>query len=429
MCYIMNLRPKLFAFSLIKRFSTQVQTKAASLIISKHCMPEPEYNIEYLCNEKNRDAILNNIMKRKGVGDIDKVLELSKKLDSKNELLLELSKIPNCTDPQVLEYGDEPQILKISGSERKFDFKPQEFSVLAGKLKLLRTENLGPFAGHKSYILLGDLAELEQALIHYSIRKLMVSGFKLVSVPDILPTAVIERCGLIVNNERTLVYTLDPCYGDKLGLSGTAEMSLANKLTNTVLSQEKLPLKLAAVSRCFRAETSKAAEERGIYRVHQFTKVEMFACSEQEKSSDFLSEIQSIQEDMFTDLNLHFKVLDMPPYELGAPAYRKLDIEGWMPGRGIFGELSSCSNCTDYQSRRLNIKYKTKNGETMHVHTLNGTACAIPRMLIAICETHQTKDGNIKVPSKLVPYMKGKTIIEKQPIADTRTYKYKPKIN
>ncbi|XP_020282469.1 serine--tRNA ligase, mitochondrial [Pseudomyrmex gracilis] len=394
----------------------------------KLCVPEPEYNIAFLCNPENRDVISNNIKRRKGVGDIDKVLEYFGKPEKQKLLLQELNKIPNCTHPSIIEYGDKPKLLKECGKKPEFDFEPKEFTELVTNLKAIRTHALGPVAGQRSYMLLGDLADLEEALIQYTVKELMKEGFKLLSVPDILPTKVIERCGLIVDGDRTLVYNLDSYYGDDYSLSGTAEMALAAKLINTTLSYDMLPLKLASVSRCYRAETSSILDERGIYRVHQFTKVEMFICSEPSQSEALFQDLQNVQQQLFSSLGLHFHIMDMPPSDLGSPAYRKCDIEGWMPGRKLYGELSSCSNCTDYQSRRLNIKYKTKDGETVHVHTLNGTACAIPRMLIALCETYQTKHHRITVPEKLVPLMKSKTLIKKQEIADTRLFKYKPKL-
>lgn len=229
-------------------------------------MPEPEYDTDFLCNPRNRDAILNNIRRRKDIGDIDRVLEFSDKPEKRELFLQELSKIPNCTHSAVLEYGDVPKLLKQSGEKVKFDFEPKEFAELATNLKTIRTQALGPIAGQRSYILLGDLAELEDALIQYSIRKLMKHGFKLVSVPDIIQTNIIERCGLIVDGGRTLVYDLESCYDDDYSLSGTAEMSLAGKLMNTTFSYDKLPFKLVAVSRCYRAEGSSSLDERGIYR-------------------------------------------------------------------------------------------------------------------------------------------------------------------
>lgn len=232
----------------------------------KQLLPEPEYNTDFLCNPTNRDVIFDNIKKRKSIGNIDKVLEYSNDPEKRKLLLQELSKIPNCTHPAVIEYGDKPRLLKECGKKAEFDFEPQEFGELATNLKAIRTYTLGPVSGQRSYILLGDLAELEEALIQHALRRLRKHGFKLLSVPDIIPTKIIERCGLIVDNDRTLVYNLDSHYGDDYSLSGTAEMSLAGKLMNTILSYDVLPMKLAAVSRCYRAEGSGALDERGIYR-------------------------------------------------------------------------------------------------------------------------------------------------------------------
>ncbi|XP_012172347.1 serine--tRNA ligase, mitochondrial [Bombus terrestris] len=414
--------PQFYTRTLYRTQSTQYNVDTITHI------PEPEYNIDFLCNPCNRDIIFNNIAARKSIGDIDKILELSKNPELKKSLLHELNKIPNQTDPRVLSYGEEPQILKECGRNPEFDFEPQEFSTLVTNLKAFKSKQLGPLIGTRGYLFLGDLAELEEALVHFTVRKLMKHGFKLISVPDIIPTEVIERCGLIIDNGRHLVYNLSPFYGENYSLSGTAEMSLAYKVMNTVFSSEDLPLKMAAVSRCFRAEISNLIHERSIYRVHQFTKVEMFVCSKHEESEYQFQELLNIQEDLFSSLNLYFRIIDMPAHDLGSPAYRKVDMEGWMPGRKLYGELSSCSNCTDYQSRRLRIKYKTNKGEVLHVHTLNGTACAVPRMLIALCETHQTKHMRIQIPEILIPYMAGKTLIKKQPIANMKLHKYKSQI-
>ncbi|XP_015523138.1 serine--tRNA ligase, mitochondrial [Neodiprion lecontei] len=392
-------------------------------------LPQPEYDIEYLCDVGNRKYIAENIKQRKGIGDIDKVHQLLETSASRELLDIELGKIPNQTDPRVSDYGPEGRVLNTCGSMPTFNYQPKEFEDLAKNLKLIRTENLGQLSGSRSYMLLGDLAELEEALVYYTLRELVNRKFQVISVPDILPSQIIERCGMIVEGTRTQVYYLDSAHGHCQSLSGTAEMAIAGKLAGARLSLEHLPLKYAAVSRCYRAEASSIIAERGLYRVHQFTKVEMFVCCQPHQSAELLNELQSIEEELFSSLGIHFKVVDMPPHELGAPAYRKLDIEGWMPGRKLFGELSSCSNCTDYQSRRLGIKYETADHRLEHVHTLNGTACAIPRMLIALCETHQTEEGIIKIPEKLLPFMKGKTIIEQQPVAAMRFAKYKPKIH
>ncbi|CAG9101963.1 unnamed protein product [Plutella xylostella] len=386
----------------------------------------PDIDLEYFCNSKNTDEINRNISLRKGVGDIQRVLDIYNTLQSttvtdikynqiKEELSKELQKLPNRTHPKVQQYEEECQVIKKINEKKDFSQHPAlEFSDITRRLNLMRTDKLGHTCGHKSYYFLGELAELEEALIKYTVTTILKKGFQLVSVPDILPSKIIESCGMAVNNDRTQIYSLDPVHhGPDLLLSGTAEMSLAGLLMNSLHSHSHLPLKLAAVSRCYRAETSNVLEERGIYRVHQFTKVEMFVVSPAEDSDSILEYLREMQECLFAPLGIHLQVLDMPPHELGAPAYRKYDIEAWMPGRKNYGEISSCSNCTDYQSRRLHIKYTDSNGSTKYAHTLNGTACAVPRMLIALLETHQDPKGKIWIPEVLQPFMNGKKFIAK----------------
>ena len=179
-------------------------------------------------------------------------------------------------------------------------------------------------------------------------------------------------------------------------------MALAYYYSNKVYKPEDLPIRCAAVSRCYRAEASSIFEERGIYRVHQFNKVEMFSICLPSQSEQVHKEFLSLQTELLTNLGVHFKVLDMPPNELGSAAFRKFDIEAWMPGRGMYGEVSSCSNCTDYQSRRLHIKY---GNEDDFVHTVNGTACAAPRLLITLIETFQSDDKTVKIPEILKQFL------------------------
>lgn len=238
------------------------------------------------------------------------------------------------------------------------------------------------------------------------------------SVPDILPAEVIQSCGMATDGERTQVYRILP---PNLCLSGTSEMALAGYFAGSRLKDNQLPVKVTAISKCFRAETSNLQEEKGIYRVHQFTKVEMFSVCEPSRSTEMLEEFRKIEVNLFKKLGLHFQLLDMPPSELGAPAYRKYDIEAWMPGRKIMGEISSCSNCTDYQSRRLNIKVDSTDE---FAHTVNGTACAIPRMLISIIETFQREDGSILIPQVLQKYMKRNKILKRKILPELKLVKH-----
>ncbi|XP_041979417.1 serine--tRNA ligase, mitochondrial [Aricia agestis] len=414
----------MFKSSLYKIVYNNCKRLKVSKFYSDSCMFE--IDTTYYCNKDNEKEIKHNIEIRKGVGNIRKVLEVYEELKDvkisdkkyqplREQLHFELEKLPNKTHPLVTGYKEDPVVIHTINSKRTFSKEPFEFSEITEKLNIMRTDKLGITCGNRSYCYLGELAEVEEALIKYTVSKLLKKNYLLISVPDILPHAVLKGCGMSPNSNRTQIYALDPTlHGPDLYLSGTAEMSLAGLLMNSIHEIKKLPLKLAAVSRCYRAETSSVVEERGTYRVHQFTKVEMFTVTTPDHSDQMLEEVRKTQEELFTELGLYMRVLDMPPHELGAPAYRKYDIEAWMPGRKNFGEISSCSNCTDYQSRRLNIKYIDGNTKSF-VHTLNGTACAIPRMLIALVETHQDTKGmaRIAIPKVLQPYLNGKEYIGK----------------
>ncbi|XP_014244780.1 serine--tRNA ligase, mitochondrial [Cimex lectularius] len=369
----------------------------------------PQLDFEYICDPVNSEEIKSRIKRRKGEGDVDLVRKLYSDLSStgdpsiRQRLIKEALKIPNKSHPRLLGLKDEPEVIKTIGDIKQTNFKPKTFEELARKLKLIRTDT-SCFTGSRSYYLIDQLAQLELALVNYSVSKLKRLGFEFISVPDILPKHIIEYCGFNTEGERTQVYKLENL-GDDLCLSGTAEMGIAAYLQNKEFSSDELPIKLAAVSRCFRAETSRISEEKGLYRVHQFTKVEMFGVATCEGSAQLLEEFREYEEETFAELGLVLRVLDMPECELGAQAYRKYDVEAFMPGKKKWGEISSTSNCTDYQARRLNIKY-----DGQFAHTINGTACAVPRMIIALMETHQNKNGTVEMPKQLVPYLGSSTI-------------------
>ncbi|PWN50957.1 seryl-tRNA synthetase [Violaceomyces palustris] len=304
--------------------------------------------------------------------------------------------------------------------------------------------------------LTGTLTLLEHALSQYAISIALKKGFVPVSTPDAVRTEVASRCGFrprdaaasqtyFLNTHKSESRndtTSDAEGANDLCLAGTAEIPLAALLANRVfelkppksvdgskappgkldqLPQEHLPLKLIALGHAFRAEAgARGADTRGLYRVHQFTKAEMFVVTEgrTEVSDAMLEELRRIQEEIITGLGLGFRVLNMPSEELGASAYRKYDIEVWMPGRGSWGEVSSASNCTDYQSRRLNIKHSasvTKGGEVdkrgakpVFAHTLNATAAAVPRLIVALLENYGTsREGRLVLPSSLKPFWLG----------------------
>jgi len=334
--------------------------------------------------------------------------ELSTLDEERTELWEKLSQIavqiPNFTDPTA---PDEEQVVEIVGDQLEGPHV-QGHEALAASLGLADFEAASRVVGSKFVYLRGAAAMLEMALQHWAVQQVSKHGFEPIITPDLARSSVVEGCGFAPRGEHTQVYHIE---GSDLCLVGTAEIALAGLVSGGVMEQDALPLKMVGLSHCFRTEAGAAgAAERGLYRLHQFTKVEMFVVSEPHKSADALEEIVEIQRSILQQLGLCFRVLDMPPHELGASASRKFDMEAWMPGRACWGEVSSASNCTDYQARRLGIKMKGPGGN-MFAHTLNGTAVAIPRLILSILETHQNPDGSVEVPEVLQPLM-GITRIE-----------------
>uniref|UniRef100_A0A670J2U9 serine--tRNA ligase n=1 Tax=Podarcis muralis TaxID=64176 RepID=A0A670J2U9_PODMU len=282
-------------------------------------------------------------------------------------------------------------------------------------LDIIRQRRLSHISGYRSFYLRGAGAMLQQALVQFTYNKLVKKGFIPMTVPDLLKGAVFEGCGMPPEASSSLLYNIDPSRFEDLSLAGTSEVGIAGYFMDHAVNLKDTPVRTACVSTCYRAETETRHESWGLYRVHQFTKVEMFGVTANEtgfESEALLDEFLAVQKEIFSELGLHYKVLDMPTQELGLPAYRKFDIEAWMPGRDKYGEISSASNCTDYQSRRLNIMYYNQEGRLSYAHTVNGTACAVPRMLIALLESNQLKDGSVRVPDVLQPLM-GTEIIGK----------------
>ena len=251
------------------------------------------------------------------------------------------------------------------------------------------------------------------ALQQFAITKLVRAGFIPVVTPDLARNAVLEGIGFTPRGTETQIYSVE---NTDLSLIGTAEITLGGMHADEILDEAKLPLKYVGLSHCFRTEAGAAGRAgRGLYRVHQFTKVEMFAFATPETSGAIHAEILALEEAIFTELGIPYRVLDIASGDLGGPAYRKYDLEAWMPGRGAsgeYGEVTSTSDCTDYQARRLNIRYKPAGQKgTRFVHTLNGTAVALSRALIVVLKNYQRSDGLIDVPEVLKPYLMGKDVI------------------
>ncbi len=320
-----------------------------------------------------------------------------------------LSRIPNLTHPDapIGQTEDESRELRKVGTPRTFDFAPKDHVELGKALGMLDFEAGAKVSGHGFYFLKNDAVLLDLALQQFAMTTLVRHGFTPIVTPDLARVSILEGIGFNPRGAETQVYSVE---NSDLCLIGTAEITLGGMHADEVLREADLPLKYAGISHCFRTEAGAAGRaSKGLYRVHQFTKVEMFAFTTPETSGAMHAEILAIEEEIFTALGIPYRVLDICSGDLGGPAYRKFDLEAWMPGRGEageFGEVTSTSDCTDYQSRRLNIRYKPAEGKgTRFVHTLNGTAVALSRALIAVIENYQREDGRIDVPEVLQPYL------------------------
>jgi seryl-tRNA synthetase len=321
-----------------------------------------------------------------------------------------LSRVPNMTHPSAPLGSDDHSNLEIARGSTpipSFDFKPKDHLELGAIHDMIDFEAGARVAGAGFYFLKRDAVLLDLALQQFSLSLLMRKGFVPVTTPDVASTDILHGIGFIPRGPETQIYSIE---NTELNLVATAEITLGGMYHNQVLEAEDLPLKLVGISHCFRTEAGAAGRaSRGLYRVHQFTKVEMFAFSLPEQSSSVHEELKAIECEIFDALEVPYRVVDTATGDLGGPAYRKYDLEAWMPGRGDggeWGEVTSTSNCTDYQARRLNIRYRVKGEKGTHfAHTLNGTAVAISRALIAVMENHQLADGSIKVPKVLVPWV------------------------
>jgi len=365
-----------------------------------------------LPDEKFMSELENNLKYRKGAPNLNELTNAWQSYkDSKNStykgdqekaklnLQQQFFHLPNtmCAsslklkEPKIIEeFGDKFHIENVLPLE-----KLTHYGIYTDSTR---------YNGDKSYYLRGSMAKLEQKLIRYVCRKLLAKGFRQMAVPDVLSREVLRRCGVPLLDTRTMVYSLDTPHDNadsQLCLSGTAEMGFGLWLQGRRFTLDQLPLRLFAVSRCYRAETSKV--EPGIFRVHNFSKVEMYGVTAAGESARLYQEFVEVQKEILQELGLTARVLLMPPCELGNPAHAKTDIEAWLPGRGTWGELTSASDCTNYQSGRLGAAYVDERGTERLVNTVNGTGVAVPRTIIALCETHQQSGGRkaLRLPQVL----------------------------
>ncbi|MBI4126426.1 MAG: serine--tRNA ligase [Deltaproteobacteria bacterium] len=319
--------------------------------------------------------------------------------------------IPNMTHPKAPIGTTEAdnKVLRQWGTPRTFDFQPKDHVQLGESLDLIDFERGASVAGQKFYYLKNEAVLLELALIQYALTLLRKKGFTPFMTPDLAKASILDGIGFNPRGNETQIYSVA---NTDLCLIATAEITLGGYLADQILAPTQLPIRYAGVSHCFRTEAGASGREsKGLYRVHQFTKIEMFAFCAPEASEKIHDEFVKIEEEIFQGLNIPYRVVDICSGDLGGPAYRKFDLEAWIPTRGDkgdWGEVTSTSNCTDYQSRRLGIRFKPEDAKKNEfVHMLNGTAIAVSRALIALLENHQQKDGSVTLPKTLIPFMSG----------------------
>ncbi len=292
------------------------------------------------------------------------------------------------------------------GTIPEFSFPPKDHLELARDLDLLDFEGGAKVAGSKFYFLKNEAVILDMALTRYAFDMAMKEGYTPLITPDLARESILEGIGFNPRGEESQIYQISDT---DLCLIATSEITVGGMLKDTIIDADKLPLKFVALSHCFRREAGASGQEsKGLYRVHQFSKVELFQFTKPEDSHKAHEEIRALEEKIFSSLGLCFRTVDICTGDLGAPAYKKYDLEAWMPGKGEngdFGEITSTSNCLDFQARRLKIRFKNPDtGKNEFVHTLNGTAMALSRGPVSILEQFQQEDGSVVIPEALRPY-------------------------
>ncbi len=338
----------------------------------------------------------------------ESIAELEKRHEeTEKKLTEEALRIPNMSHPSApVAEGEAGNLqLRTWGKPTAFSFAAKDHVQIGQALDLVDFETGAKVAGQKFYYLKNQAVILELSLVRYALDTLLKEGFTPMITPDMAREEIVAGHGFNPRGPESNIY---PVEGTDLCLIATAEFTLGGYNAGRVLAAEQLPLKFAGLSHCFRREAGAAGQfSKGLYRVHQFTKVEMFVFCHPEESEAMLDRLIGVEEKIFQGLEIPYRIVDTCTGDLGGPAYRKFDIEAWMPGRGEkgeWGEITSASNCTDYQARRLGIRYKDQGGKNPFVHTLNGTALAVSRTLIALLENFQQPDGSIKLPAALAAY-------------------------
>jgi seryl-tRNA synthetase len=308
-----------------------------------------------------------------------------------------LAPLPNLPDPSAAA-GPEDELVREVGTVAKLDFEPLDHLELAGEM--IDMDRAAKLSGSRFAYLKGELVMLELALVRWALEKLRGHGFEPVITPVLVRERALYGTGMLPDTEQQL-YRLPE---DELYLAGTSEVALASLHDGEIIDGERLPLRYAGFSSCFRREAGAAGKDtRGIFRVHQFDKVEMFSFVAPEHSTEEHDRILAIEEEILAELGLPYRVVNIAVNDLGGPAAKKYDCEAWLPSQGRYRELTSCSNTTDYQARRLEIRMRREK-RTLTPHTLNGTAVAVGRTIVALLENGQRADGSVELPQRLLAY-------------------------
>lgn len=367
---------------------------------------------------KNRNAINEEIKQAKGKPDAS-LIEKTKQLKNELQLIEEdffqaqekfdelIQIVPNILGSDVPLGGEEDSVeIKSWGTRKENAEDHLEYMTKRGWVDFERGAKV---AGAKFYYLKGNGALLENAIYQFALNMLIKEGFEFMTVPHMVTERIAYGSGFAPkSSEESNEYFVN----DNLMLIGTAEAPLTGYHADEIINESELPLKYVGYSPCYRREAGAYGKHsRGLFRVHQFNKLEMYIFTTKEDSEKMHQEILSYEEKIWQALNIPYRVVNIAAGDLGAPAAKKYDIEYWSPVDNAYRELTSCSNCTDFQARNLNIRVRRKNGEVEILHTLNGTAVSLARSIIAIVENYQQPDGSLIVPEVLKPYLSERDII------------------
>ena len=336
----------------------------------------------------------------------DALVELEAKFNEvDDEYLTALNNVPNIIFDDVPEGGEEDSVeVKVWGDKKTGAIDHLDYAVSRDWVDFERGAKV---AGAKFYYLKGDLALLENAITQFALDKVIAKGLTFMTVPHMVNQRTMTGTGFAPRtSDQSDEYSLE---GEDLSLIATAEISLTGYHADEIIDEDRLPLMYAGLSPCYRREAGASGKHtRGLFRVHQFNKLEMYAFALPEKSQEIHEHILAIEEEIWQELGVAYQIINIAAGDLGAPAAKKYDIQYWSPVDEIYRELTSCSNCTDFQARNLNIRVRRKDGSVEVLHTLNGTAVSLARSLVVILENYQNPDGTLTIPKVLRPYMGGR---------------------